>query len=375
MATIENFYKQLVNITKLENLLTDEFYRPVPDDWYVVITDIKKSTEAVQRGHYKQVNMAGVCSIIAVKNACGDFEVPFIFGGDGATLYIPASAYAKVESALSTTKQMVAEQFQLELRAAIIPVKDIYKLNGRLEVAQFRLSSKGRIAMSRGDGLNIAEALAKKTDQYEIKSKAVEKNYYEGLECRWEPIKSLKGQILTLIIKSRKSNDYGLYSSILNSIIGIAPNLSLASEKNLKAKWPPAYLYDELKIKRKGFLLYLTYALVLLKMYLLSIVIEKTRSNPKSLAAQYIAELSQNTDFIKYDDCLRMVIDVTGSQKDEILKFLEEKRSSGSIYYGSHLSEEALMTCFVQSNQDHIHFVDGGAGGYAMASQMLKKQV
>jgi len=42
-----------------------------------------------------------------------------------------------------------------------------------------------------------------------------------------------------------------------------------------------------------------------------------------------------------------------------------------------HESREALMTCFVQkTNQsDHIHFIDGGDGGYALAAVSLKKQM
>jgi hypothetical protein len=35
------------------------------------------------------------------------------------------------------------------------------------------------------------------------------------------------------------------------------------------------------------------------------------------------------------------------------------------------------MTCYVQNLSDtaHIHFVDGGDGGYAMAAKQLKQQL
>ncbi len=32
------------------------------------------------------------------------------------------------------------------------------------------------------------------------------------------------------------------------------------------------------------------------------------------------------------------------------------------------------MTCFVKNQQNHIHFIDGGDGGYAMAARMLKEK-
>ena len=44
------------------------------------------------------------------------------------------------------------------------------------------------------------------------------------------------------------------------------------------------------------------------------------------------------------------------------------------LRYGLHLSDTALMTCLVTSPADslHVHFVDGGGGGYTSASRSLK---
>jgi hypothetical protein len=41
-----------------------------------------------------------------------------------------------------------------------------------------------------------------------------------------------------------------------------------------------------------------------------------------------------------------------------------------------HKSREALMTCIVQSyNGNHLHFVDGSDGGYALAARELKRRL
>ncbi len=50
---------------------------------------------------------------------------------------------------------------------------------------------------------------------------------------------------------------------------------------------------------------------------------------------------------------------------------------TGELFYGVHLSDESLMTCYVQSVEaaDHIHFIEGGDGGYAGASRQLKHQL
>jgi hypothetical protein len=41
-----------------------------------------------------------------------------------------------------------------------------------------------------------------------------------------------------------------------------------------------------------------------------------------------------------------------------------------------HKSREALLTCIVQSyNGNHLHFVDGSDGGYALAARALKQRL
>ena len=351
------FYSHKNFITELGNILSDRYYEKVPEDWYVILTDIKGSTKAIERGLYKQVNMVGVASIVAVKNACGTFEIPFIFGGDGATLFVPPQLVEACKRALSTTKKMSAVEFDLELRAAFIPARDIFALGGVLEVAKYKLSEKGKIAMLRGSGIKTAEDLAKKTDSYELKTSETMPDCHAGMECRWEPIQSGYGEIITLIIKTQKSDDFAEYDEVLKKITVLSPQLCLVTPKTLQARFPPTYLIEELRLKFTGWKFYVYLGLTLLKMYLLSIVIAKTRNTPGSLAGKYISELSQNTDFIKYDDCLRMVLDVSKQQSQDILAYLEGRKQSGKLLFGYHLSKEALMTCFVQQDKDHIHFL------------------
>lgn len=92
-------------------------------------------------------------------------------------------------------------------------------------------------------------------------------------------------------------------------------------------------------------------------------------------AEGYVQELSANTDFQKFDDMIRMVRDCSREQKESVLKYLEEQRRAGRLYYGAHFSNEALMTCLVFQLDNHIHFVDGGGGGYALAAKQLKAQI
>ena len=72
-----------------------------------------------------------------------------------------------------------------------------------------------------------------------------------------------------------------------------------------------------------------------------------------------------------------MIIDCTPSQANEIRKSLEAMHADGEIFYGIHESETSLMTCYVNGLDEgkHIHFVDGGNGGYAMAAKQMKQQM
>jgi hypothetical protein len=58
-------------------------YTALPDDWTVLASDLVGSTAAIAAGRYKHVNMAGAAMIMAVLNAAGEIDSPYVFGGDG----------------------------------------------------------------------------------------------------------------------------------------------------------------------------------------------------------------------------------------------------------------------------------------------------
>jgi hypothetical protein len=49
-------------------------------------------------------------------------------------------------------------------------------------------------------------------------------------------------------------------------------------------------------------------------------------------------------------------------------------RTEKKVWFGTHRSTEAVMTCLVFSAVDnnHLHFIDGSHGGYAMAAKQMK---
>ena len=89
-----------------------------------------------------------------------------------------------------------------------------------------------------------------------------------------------------------------------------------------------------------------------------------------------VAELVDNSDFRKFDGVLRMVIDGNDQQYEALSRTLAEMHAQGHLAYGLHQSPQALLTCLVHSyTGEHVHFVDGSNGGYAMAARGLKQQL
>lgn len=92
--------------------------------------------------------------------------------------------------------------------------------------------------------------------------------------------------------------------------------------------------------------------------------------------SRYKKDMVDNSDFRKFDGMLRMVMDGSDAQYEDLRGYLEDQHRKRRLVYGMHKSREALVTCIVFSyNGNHVHFVDGSDGGYAMAARGLKEQI
>ena len=91
---------------------------------------------------------------------------------------------------------------------------------------------------------------------------------------------------------------------------------------------------------------------------------------------RYFSSVLTQVDDRKFDDVFRAVIDATESNWGELQAKLESAKNQGKILYGAHISKEFLMTCMVlDRDQQHLHFVDGAQGGYALAARQLKSSI
>lgn len=373
------FYEELPSFDDFIEITGDQYFCDVPQDWIIFITDVRGSTKAIEAGRYKDVNTIGAASICAVKNVHeGDF--PYVFGGDGATLLIAPQKFEEVVLALKSLQSLSQTRFGLELRVGYVPVKEIIEQGSKLEVAKHELFKGKCVAVFRGGGLSLAEQKIKSGEKrYECPERPPGKIDLKGLSCRWNAIPNKRGKVLSIIALSREENTtllYGDFLQFLNSLFD--GNMETANPVNtelMNYKSIGECISDE---KRYTTNLFSPAYFCRLFEIIAAVLFFKYRSpNPAFETVQYTRAMRLHADHRKFDDMLRMVIDCSPEQVDKIREYLKGHHLKGNLYYGLHESETSLMTCLVQDVKDgnHIHFIDGGNGGYAMAAKQLKKQI
>jgi hypothetical protein len=206
----------------------------------------------------------------------------------------------------------------------------------------------------------------------------------EGLSCRWQPLKARRGVVLSLITCARAAGPEAERSHVkrvmaaLSDILGqdIAAAAPIAPEA-LTFKWPPAGLDLETKATA-GRKWQARRRTEILAQSLIQYVCERFNTRIGYYdAPAYRAEMINQTDFQKYDDMVRLVLDVTMDEAARIDMFLRAEHGAGQLFFGTHHSRDALMTCLVFSleHSRHVHFIDGAEGGLTLAARELKRQI
>ena len=147
------FYAALEPFTEFAEVADPARYVAAPDDWIVVLGDIRGSTEAARAGRYKEVNLVGAACITATLNVVGDLDLPYAFGGDGATVLIPPEVRDAVVTALRRTRRLARDGFGLDLRLGLVPVQELRRRGRPVLVAKHQLSPGNCLAMFAGGGL------------------------------------------------------------------------------------------------------------------------------------------------------------------------------------------------------------------------------
>ena len=322
--------------------------------------------------------MAGAAAISAVMNALGHRDFPFVFGGDGVSFAVPPEARDTAADALSRTARWVEEEIDLSLRAAMVPVSEIRAAGSDVLVARYGASPAVAYAMFSGHGVEWAEAAMKQNRFAVDPAPPGARPDLTSLSCRWKPIDSNRGCILSMIVAPTEGTSEQAYDAVVASLIDLMENAGRGGhpipEHGPDFGWPPKGLDMEAKAvaekkdrsKEKRQLLILC---------LIGWILFKTGWKTKSFdPAHYRKTTGLNTDFRKFDDVLRMTVDCDEATLQAVKTILEKADADGIVRYGLYEQDAAIMTCIVPSieTDDHLHFLDGADGGYALAAKMMK---
>jgi Protein of unknown function (DUF3095) len=380
----DEFFGGVVAFDRFSDVPLAEHYVPVPDSWDVVITDVRGSTRAIEQGRYKDVNALGVASIVCLRNAV-DVDLPFVFGGDGATLLVPRTYADAAQRALRGLVAMSDQAFGLTMRAGIVPVSELRADGFAVRVARFAASANVSFAMFAGDGFTEAERRVKdeaSSARYSVPAGGAAADF-SGFECRWRPIPARNGAALSLLVQTtgddRDANatTYQRVIERLESILDDAGRPLDSSRLTLQG-WSGDFSQEaRITSASAGGMKTRARALRAKVFATLGRVLLATGWRASDFDGKaYRQEVVANTDFRKFDDTLRMVLDVSPEQQLEIGQMLQEEHAAGRIAYGTHSAPATLMTCMIGGyDGDHVHFVDGADGGYALAAKQLKAQL
>lgn len=388
MSSSDQFYTSLTPFDQFQGAFKPENYTELAHDWVIVITDVEGSTKAIQEGHYRHVNAVGVASMVAVFNALKPLSIPFVFGGDGATFCIPQNCVNKVSNALFDTQKMAQTSFSLTLRCGIVPYSVIKQSQHKILIAKHKLSKAYFQASFSGNGLNYAEKLVK-NDPKKLYSLNADKLTaladYTGFECRWKDVPSPHDETVSLLVLSVAKSleqDNKVYLDVFNQIqkiYGSVENYRPVQQDYLSLTTNKSNLQNEVKIRTHSGskIASLFYAWLLpLKVRLGRYWMDNGKQQLETDWGSYKASVVAHTDFRKFDENLRMVIAGDAKQRKSLTHFLETQYKKGLLVYGLHVSDRALMTCVISDyHSNHIHFIDGADGGYAMAAKSLKQRL
>ena len=373
-------YGTLPPIDRFRDVLDEAGYTPVPDSWWIALSDVTMSTAAIAEGRYRAVNLAGAAAIAAIRNALPDREIPFVFGGDGASVLIPPEDRATVEAALAATVTWARDDLKLHLRAALVPVAAVRDAGQDLRVARYRASPDIAYAMFTGGGLAWAEA-AMKAGRYAVApAPSRARPDLSGLSCRFKPVGRRDSVILSVIVIPRPGADRAAVRAVLRTVIAAideGPGMGCPlPEEGPPMRAPWSGLRDEARIAGPAFGSFVLRCLSVLVRRCFSFALFRVnwrvgRFSPRTYTRQLVA----NADFRKYDDGLRLTVACPSSAIDALDALLAAAQADGLVRYGLHGQDAAVVTCITPSpsRADHLHFIDGAGGGYARAARNLKQ--
>lgn len=376
-----NFYKYLTTWKlPIPQVFHQHNFTDVPGDWFVIIADIKNSTAAVNTGRHNDVNLVAAGCLIAALNIAKSkkIEIPFFFSGDGGTLLVPAQLLNDVLTGLYLHNLNSIKNFGLELHLGSVTIKDILSFGHFIKIAKIQFGGFDK-AIVIGDGLKFAEQLIKHSPKNENdKTNDIDELNMTGLECRWDRVKppTEENEIVCYLIESTDPvKQLEVYHDVLVKIDEIYGDIQKRNPLSLERL---KLLVDFNKIKNEMMIKFgkwkITYLITEFFKSLIGRFYFRYNIKINDLRGlDYLTELISNADTLVIDGRINTIISGKTDKRIQFLEYLSIQEKQGNLIYGYHISNESIMTCYIENRKaKHIHFVDGADGGYTEAAKEFK---
>src|SRR5258708_25796993 len=297
----------------------------------------------------KGVSMGGAAVIASVTNALEGREFPFVFGGDGASFAVAPDDLPRAREALAATAAWVREDLDLLMRVALVPVSAIRMQGADVRVARFGPAASLSYAMFSGGGLGWAEPAMKRGEFAVDAAPPGTLPDLTGLSCRFEEIPSARGLILSVLVVPAPGADPLAFRNTIEDIIELVERSPDAGRpvppEGPPLRWPPAGVAYESRAARAGSL-FTRRAYVLGRTLFVYVVMRFGIKVGGFVPATYASQGAENSDFRKYDDGLRMILDCTVELEAELSMRLAAAASVGTVPYGLHRQGPAVVPSF-----------------------------
>jgi hypothetical protein len=300
-----------------------------------------------------------------------------VFGGDGASFAVAPDDLEFAREALAATAIWVKEDLDLVMRVALVPLAAVRAAGLDVRVARFGPSPNLSYAMFSGGGIGWAEAAMKRGEFAVPMAPSGTQPDLSGLSCRFEEMPAARGLILSVLVLPVEGADSSAFRQLIEDVVALVERSPDSGRPvppgGPPLRWPPAGVEFEARAQRGGSLF--RRRLGVLANTLFAYVVMRFGIKVGSFVPKiYVQQVVENSDFRKYDDGLRMVLDCAPDLERTLNGRLAAAASAGIARYGLHRQDAAMMTCFTPSalRSDHVHFIDGARGGYASAATALK---
>ncbi|MFL5810092.1 MAG: DUF3095 family protein [Flavisolibacter sp.] len=374
-----HFYKNLpsLNLSVSEVFRNDHFCN-VPGDWFVVISDIKNSTIAVNEGRHNDVNLVAAGSLIVALNLARDWgiEIPFFFGGDGGTVIVPQELLDEVVMALMLHNLNSRKNFNLELHIGSLCVNEIREAGNSIQICKLQYGPGFGKPIIIGNGLRFAEQKIKQLKREE-KTEVVQVNLnLKGLECKWDKIKPPvdSNEIVCYLIEAIDAqSQMEMYREIILKIDEIYGSIEKRNPLSLSRL---KLLLSFQKIRKEMIVKYGKWKTKYFTAAFFRTLFGKLFFRFNKTGKEYLGQLISNADTLIIDGRISTIISGKKEKRIEFIEYLNEQENAGRLFYGHHISKESIMTCYIENrNEKHMHFVDGSDGGYTEASKEFKRKL